>query len=256
MGEPLRLTVLREILRYVRAFRDRIFVIAFDGALLEQPGFTNLLQDLALLHSINIRPVVVVELAAELQRRARLTGQPVRHPHADGPVSGEELAVVEAAGGAVANALLSGLCSVDLPAAVAPALVAHPAGIRKGVDWQWAGRIDRADGGLLLSLLEQRIVPVVLPLGFDGEGHAYLVNADEAAAEIAVTLRAAKLLFVTTASGIEVEGRLLRQLRLDDAEALLNHGPALPPGLHRKLRCACHACKHGVERVHVVNGLV
>src|SRR5438270_151710 len=55
----LRLTDLREILRYVPRFRDRVFVIALDGAIVEDDNFRNLLLDIALLRSLSIRVVLI-----------------------------------------------------------------------------------------------------------------------------------------------------------------------------------------------------
>ncbi len=254
MAESVRLTVLREILRYVQSFRDRTFVIALDSGLLCDPSLANLLVDIALLHSINIRPIVVADLAAELTRL-----QPEISPEvaaALAPVPPQTMTAVCRASGEVCETLLSGFCSVDLPTALAPAIVAHPAGIRGGIDWQYAGRIDRIDAPLLHRLIDARIVPILLPIGFDGEGHSYLVNADEAAAEVAAALAAAKLLYVTTAPGLQLQGQLVRQLRLEEATELLAADPPLPVALRQKLRCACRACRGGVERVHLVDGRV
>src|SRR3954465_9793468 len=71
----LRLTDLREILRYVPRFRDRVFVIALDGAVVESENYRNLLLDIALLRSLRINVALVHGAAHQVQRLASLTGQ-------------------------------------------------------------------------------------------------------------------------------------------------------------------------------------
>src|SRR6516164_6707500 len=70
-----RLTYFREILRYVPRFRDRVFVIAIDGAIVEDDNFRNLLLDIALLRSLSIRVALVHGTAHQLRKLAELTGQ-------------------------------------------------------------------------------------------------------------------------------------------------------------------------------------
>src|SRR5579884_853245 len=71
----LHLTDLREMLRYVPRFRDRVFVIAIDGAVVEDENFRNLLLDIALLRSLRIGVVLVHGAAHQIRRLAEQTGQ-------------------------------------------------------------------------------------------------------------------------------------------------------------------------------------
>ncbi len=57
-------------------------------------------------------------------------------------------------------------------------ITAHPVGILQGVDHLFTGKVERVDAELLQSLLAQGVVPVVPPLGFDGDGKTYRVNSD------------------------------------------------------------------------------
>ena len=68
----LRLTDLREILRYVPRFRDRVFVIAIDGAIVEDDNFPNLLLDIALLRSLSVRVALVHGAAYQVERYAKV----------------------------------------------------------------------------------------------------------------------------------------------------------------------------------------
>ena len=71
---PTRFEDLRGILRYVPQFRQRVFVIAIDGALMRQPGFGSLLPDVAVLQSLNIEVVLVFGARAQIRKLASRRG--------------------------------------------------------------------------------------------------------------------------------------------------------------------------------------
>src|SRR5439155_7926909 len=107
------------------------------------------------------------------------------------------------------------------------ALVAHPAGILQGVDHLFTGRAERVDTVMLNALLENDIVPVIPPLGCDGEGRTYRLNSDAVAVEVAKALKAAKLIYLSTIAGVTVRRSgdaaedLLRHVSVDEAETML-----------------------------------
>src|SRR3954453_10752071 len=72
----LRLTDLREILRYVPRFRDKVFVIAFDGAVVENENFANILLDIALLRSLRIHVLLVHGAGHQIRRLSEQTKTP------------------------------------------------------------------------------------------------------------------------------------------------------------------------------------
>ena len=81
-------------------------------------------------------------------------------------------------------------------------IIAHPVGIIQGVDQLFTGKVERVDAELLQSLLAQGVVPVIPPLGFDGDGKTYRVNSDGVAVAVAEQLKATKLIFVTVQDGL------------------------------------------------------
>src|SRR5579883_810415 len=170
MGRMLRLTDLREILRYVPRFRDKVFVIAVDGAIVEHDNFRNLLLDIALLRSLRIGVTLVHGAGHQIRGLAEQTGQTPSNIDGTGITDPPTLQLALTAANRVTHELLEGLSATDLRGACGNALVAHPAGILQGVDHQHTGRVERVDTFLLQSMLDRDIVPVVPPLGCDGEG--------------------------------------------------------------------------------------
>src|SRR5262250_741352 len=162
-----RLTDLREILRYVPQFRDRVFVIALDGAVVEDENFSNLLLDIALLRSVRVGVALVHGAGHQTKRLAEETGQAASNLDGTGVTDAATLQLALTAANRVTHEVLEGLSSTDLRGACGNALVAHPAGILHGVDYQYTGRVERVDTALLHALLEHDIVPVIPPLGCD-----------------------------------------------------------------------------------------
>src|SRR6201987_2241272 len=189
-----RLTDLREILRYVPQFRDRVFVIALDGAVVEDDNFGNILLDIALLRSLRIEVALVHGASHQIRRLAEQLGQTTSNYDGTGSTHPAPLQLAITAANRVTHQILEGLSATDLRAAWSNALVAHPAGILQGVDYQLTGRVERVDVGLLQALLERAIIPVIAPLGSDGEGNTYRINSDAVAVEVALALQAVKLI--------------------------------------------------------------
>lgn len=259
----LRLTDLREILRYVPRFRDKVFVIAVDGAIVEHDNFRNLLLDIALLRSLRIGVALVHGAGHQIRRLAEQTGQAASNFDGTGITDDATLQLALTAANRVMHETLEGLSAHDLRGACGNALVAHPAGILQGIDHRHTGRVERVDTVLLQALLAQDIVPVIPPLGVDGEGRSYRLNSDSVAVEVARALQAVKLIYLTTFEGVQappepnVPPHLLRQLTIEEAEAILKKQRAdIPPTQVSKLEHAVRAARGGVPRVHIIDGRV
>jgi amino-acid N-acetyltransferase len=253
----LRLADLREILRYVPQYRDKTFVIALDGAVVEEDNFRNLLLDIALLRSLRVEVALVHGASHQIRRLAEETGQTASNLDGTGVTDPATLELALNAANRVTHEILEGLSATDLRGGCTNAVVAHPAGILQGVDHQHTGKIDRIDVELLRALMEHDVIPVIPPLGIDGEGNTFRLNSDAVAVEVALALRAVKLIFLTNAEGITVGGELLRQLTVEEADAVLkSHRADIPTAVVSKLVHAVRAARNGVPRIHIIDGRV
>jgi amino-acid N-acetyltransferase len=259
-----RLADLREILRYVPQYRDKVFVIALDGAVVEDANFRNLLLDIALLRSLRVGVALVHGAGHQIRRLAEQTGQTPSNTDGTGVTDPPTLQLALTAANRVTHEILEGLSATDLRGACGNALVAHPAGILQGVNHQLTGRVERVDAQLLGALLANDTVPVIPPLGCDGEGVTYRLNSDAVAVEVARALQAVKLIYLGTLEGVllrrpgEPAGYdLVRHLTLEDAEEVLKkRREELAPGAVSKLQNAVRALRGGVPRVHIIDGRV
>jgi amino-acid N-acetyltransferase len=253
----MKLPDLRGILQYVTRFRDKIFVIAIDGEILGSENFANILLDIAVLRSLNIKVVLVHGAGMQIEQAAFEQRVKVSNFDGTGVVDEPTLQLSINVAIRLTNQIMEGLTQVDLRAAYANCVIAHPLGILHGVDYQYSGKIERVDVKILELFLDQAIVPVIPPLGFDGEGRTFRVNSDLVAMEIAEALHATKIIFLSPFDGLEIEGQRIGHLVAPELEELLKKQKNnLPKSLYSKLVHAAQACLYGIPRVHLLNGNV
>jgi acetylglutamate kinase len=264
---------LKGALRYVRAYRDQVFVVKLGGDVLSQPEIIDgITGQLALLSSLGIRLVVVHgggPQATALSRRLGLEPRMVagRRVTDDGAL---EVAKMVYAGQINVNLLAAlrdhrvqavGLSGVDAELITAhrrpPVSVVDDSGATVRVDYGHVGDIDRVDPRVLVTLMDARMVPVVASLaGGDGD-EVFNVNADTVAESLAVALRAQKLIFLTGAPGVLRDrndpSTLVTFADPDDLAGLVANG-ALAGGMRPKVEACIRAATGGVERTHIIDG--
>jgi acetylglutamate kinase len=264
---------LKGALRYVRAYRDQVFVVKLGGDVLSQPEtLDGVAGQLALLTSLGIRIVVVHgggPQATALSRRLGLEPRLVagRRVTDDGAL---DVAKMVYAGQINVNLLAAlrdhrvqavGLSGVDAELITAhrrpPVSVVDDAGATVRVDYGHVGDIDRVDPRVLVTLMDARMVPVVASLA-GGEGdEVFNVNADTVAEALAVALRAQKLIFLTGAPGVLRDrndpSTLITFADPDDLAGLMANG-VLSGGMRPKVEACIRAATGGVERTHIIDG--
>lgn len=253
----MKLTDLRGILQYIPQFREKTFVLAVDGAIVTDENFATLLLDVAVLRSLSIRVVLVHGASAQIRELADEQKISASDLAGAGITDANTLKLALTAANRLTHEILEGLSANDLRAASTNVIIAHPMGIIQGVDHLFTGKVERVDTALLQTLLAQDVIPVIPPLGFDGDGRTYRVNSDGVALAVADALKAIKLIFITSADGLIYQGQLIRQMLVAELEKLLQTNSAgFAPELLSKAQHAAAACKAGIPRVHVINGKV
>jgi acetylglutamate kinase len=264
---------LKGALRYVRAYRDHVFVVKLGGDVLGEPEvLDSVAGQLALLSSLSIRLVVVHgggPQATALSRRLGFEPRMVagRRVTDDGAL---EVAKMVYAGQINVDLLAAlrehrvqavGLSGVDAELITAhrrpPVSVVDDTGATVRVDYGHVGEIDRVDPRVLTTLMEARMVPVVASLA-GGEGaEIFNVNADTVAESLAVALGAQKLIFLTGAPGVLRDrndpSTLVTFADPDDLGGLMASG-VLTGGMRPKVEACIRAATGGVERTHIVDG--
>jgi acetylglutamate kinase len=264
---------LKGALRYVRAYRDHVFVVKLGGDVLSDAHVLDqAAAQLALLSSLSIRLVVVHGGGPQASALSRRLGE---EPEL---VAGRRVTTDGAL--AVAKMVYRGLLNTDLVSALRrhgvqavglsgvdgdlvmahrrpPVRVVDDAGTERTVDYGHVGDVDRVDPRVLVTLLDARFVPIVSSLAGGSEGEVYNVNADTVAENLARGLQAQKLIFMTGAPGVlrdrEDPSTLVTFADPDDLAELMQSG-ALAGGMKPKVEACIRAATGGVERTHIIDG--
>jgi acetylglutamate kinase len=264
---------LKGALRYVRAYRDHIFVVKLGGEVLNQEhALDGVAAQVSLLHSLGIRIVVVHgggPQASEVSRRLGFEPRLVAGRRVTDDAALEVVQMVY--GGTLNLAVLAalrshqvqavGLSGVDAELITArrrpPVAVVNDAGETETVDYGHVGDVERVDPRVLTTLLEARFVPVVASLAGDDHGAIFNVNADTVAESLAIALRAQKLIYLTSVPGVLRDptdpASLVTFADPDDLAELIASG-ALSGGMRPKVEACIRAATGGVERTHIIDG--
>jgi amino-acid N-acetyltransferase len=250
-------TDLRGILKYIPRFRDQIFVIALDGAVVADDALPNLLVDIAVLRSLTIKVVLVHGISVQLRELSDLRQVPITNADGTGITDASTLDLAVRASSRVSHLILEGLTQNGLKCAITNAVRALPIGIIKGVDQQFTGKVDRVDKDFLQHLINADIIPILQPIGFGPEGRTLRVNSDLLAAEVAEALHASKVVYLSHQPGLVINHELRRDISVDALRQIVSSQPdSIAEPARSKAIHAIKAVETGVPRVHLVDGRV
>jgi acetylglutamate kinase len=260
--------VLREALPWITRFHGQTVVIKYGGnAMVDDELKRSFAADVALLHFVGLRPVIVhgggpqiSSLATQLGVESTFVGglrvtdsamMDVVRMSLLGKVNPEVVGLVQAAG-----APAVGVAGTD-----AGLLQVRPAVGPEGEDLGLVGEVEHVDTGYLLELLDDGFLPVVATVGRDRDGHERNVNADLAAGAIAAALGASKLVYLTDVPGLYQDfGDAERQALMSEVtaqrlQAMLD-AEELHEGMRPKIRSIVAALAAGVPQAHILDGRV
>ena len=250
-------TDLRGILKYVPRFKDQIFIIALDGLVVADENFTNLLVDIAVLRSLAIKVVLVHGIGQQIQDLSKMRGIPISNHDGAGVTDAATLDLAVRASARVSHLILEGLTQNSLKAAITNSIRALPIGIIRGVDQLYTAKVERIDKDLLSHLLDADVIPIVSPIGFGPDGRSLRINSDLLAAELAESLQASKIIYLTVPPGLVINGELRREISVDALRAILrDHPEQIEESWRSKASQAVKTIESGTPRVHIVDGTV
>ena len=266
-------TILLQALPYIRAFRDKLFVVKFGGELLKDREHLDAIAgDLTLLSMVGIKLVVVhgggpqaTELSESLGIKPELVGgrrvtneavlEVAKMVYA-GKINTEVISALQKHGGRALG--LTGIDAGLVKAHRRPITTVVENGEEREVDFGFVGDIDDIDEKVLNDLVERHFIPVVSSLAADAQGEILNINADTVAAEIAGHMLAEKLIVMTTVPGVYKDfnrkDEIFSVLTVAEARARIADGTA-GKGMSPKLAACAMAAERGVRETHIINGL-
>jgi len=274
VDDQLRLDLLREALPYIQRFKGQTFVVKLSGKVTEnQENLISLAEELALLHQVGIRICVVHGGGKQLSELAKQLGveQTIIEGRRVTDDATLEMAKMIFAGKINTDILAAlrhrgieavGLSGVDgniVHAERRPPkeILNRETGVRDKVDFGHVGDVVQINARLLTVLLDHGYLPVISSLGADREGTVFNINADTIAAEIAVQLKAEKLILLSDVDGIYLTAGApntkLSRLTATEAGELISSGAA-SGGMIPKLQSIIVLLERGVHSTHIISG--
>ncbi|HCV85954.1 MAG TPA: acetylglutamate kinase [Deltaproteobacteria bacterium] len=253
--------LLIEALSYIQRFRNQIIVIKYGGAaMIEEALKTSFAQDIVLLQSLGMRPVVVHGGGPEVSKVTQSLGQKVSFVDGLRVTSAENLKVAEMVlSGNLNKEIITHLQTfggkaVGLSGKDGNLIQADKKKLASGIDLGYVGTIRQINPELLHLLIREQFIPVISPIGMGSSGETYNINADTVAAAIAVALEARKVIFMTDVDGVLSDRKeLISYLNTATAEDLIAN-KVISGGMVPKIQAALDCVKANVRSAHIING--
>lgn len=262
----LKADILIEALPYIQKLSGKRVVIKFGGnAMLSDSLTEKVLQDVTLLKYVGVNPILVhgggpdindmlgkLNIETNFVNGLRVTDKAsmdVVQMVLTGKTNKEIVAKLNNMG-----AKAVGLCGLD-----SKMIKCKKKAPVNGVDLGYVGEIVHIEKRLLELLSDDEYIPVIAPIGVDDEGQSYNINADTVAGELAATLQAEKLIFLTDVDGIrsdkDDEDTLISSISVDEIHELIKTG-IIEGGMIPKVQGCIKGIEQGVNRTHILNGTI
>ena len=262
--------VLMEALPYIQQFHGKTIVIKLGGhAMVDPVVLENAIRDVVLLHYVGIRVVLVHGGGPEISEKMKAMGKEsvfvggLRVTDPETLEIAQMVLVGKINKGIVSLIAKCGARGVGLSGSDGNMIIAKKmelqkidvGGVQKEVDLGQVGEIEWIDPAILNTLLDTRYIPVVSPIAIDRLGASLNINADTAAGDIAVALKAYKLVNMTDVDGVMDAKRTMvyRKLTISEANAMRKSG-AIGEGMIPKVSSVIKAVENGVTYAHIING--
>lgn len=259
-------TVLTEALPYIQKFRGETVVVKFGGSIMEsEDGYRRILQDIAFMECVGLRPVVVHGGGKAISKAMREASIAPNFVHGLRVTDAETITVVEQVLNQEVNPHLvdiiqkfhgkaRGIHGEDIIRV--DRLSGSDPETNEPLDWGYVGRVSNVDVEPIRAYLRSNIVPVITPLGRGADGFLYNINADDAATAIACSLKARKLVFLTDVPGLlrdpADKASLISSLHLREVDELIERG-VIAGGMLPKIKGMVGAVESGIKKAHIID---
>ncbi len=259
--------VLNEALPFIQEFKDSIAVVKFGGSAMENPELTKkTMRDIVLLEAIGMKMVVVHGGGKAISARLKELGVETRFVNGLRVTDDATIKVVDDVLHNNTNkSLVDGITEVGGRGVSisgkkimrAEKLWSKDAATGEPLDIGYVGKVISVDVNPVLDSLKYKFIPVITPLAMDFHGQTYNINADTAACEIAMALKARKLVFLSDVPGIlrdpKDESTLISVIHTSEVDGLISEG-VLSGGMLPKIQSSVNAIKAGTKEVHMIDG--
>ena len=260
MQEAIRKSaVLIEALPYIKAYASKIFVIKYGGSALIDPEIKRgVLQDIVFMSYVGIRPILVHGGGPFINEELKKIGGKIEFKDGLRVTPKETMEVVKRVLTEVNHAIADDIKKIGGRAVSLNEVVkAKPHKDAKKLGF--AGEVDSIKSDMIRKVVRPRSVPVISSVGYGADNKSYNINADDVSSEIAVAVKAVKLVLLTDVKGImkkkEDEKTLISALTMEETEKLMEEN-IIQGGMIPKVKACTNALAGGVSKTHIIDGRI
>lgn len=258
---PVKARVLTEVLPYIRVHRGKTVVIKFGGTPMQLPeAREKFASDVVLMRYVGINPVIIHGGGPQITSYMEKLSKEVSFVDGHRVTDSETMEIAKMVlVGKVNKEIVSlinrhGTLSMGLSGADGNLIMARKRLGQGGADLGWVGDVEAVNAPLVVNLLKNGLIPVIATVGTDELGNSFNINADVAAAEIALSLKAEKIIYMTDVKGIlSADGDLISSLDVQGCRELVSAGH-VSRGMLPKMESCIKALEGGVNRAHIIDG--
>lgn len=265
--------ILVEALPYIQEFYEKTVVIKYGGnAMINDELKEKVMQDIALMKYVGIRPVIVHGGGPEITFFLKKVGKDTNFVAGLRVTDEETVGIAEMVLDGKINSEIvtklnkSGVHAVGLSGKDAELIVAgkklatvYEGDAKKQVDIGYVGEVRKVHTTIIEDLLDGGYVPVIAPIGVGEDGESYNINADYVAAELAGALKAEKLLLLTDIEGIykdfDDKSSFISTLHQPEARNYIKDG-TIDGGMIPKVEACLAALDGGAGKTHIIDGRI
>ena len=252
--------VLIEALPYIKKFFEKVIVIKYGGASVDEKGIDkNILEDIAFMNYAGMRPIIVHGGGPFISKMMKREGIEPKFVHGRRVTDGQTVHIIDKALGIINKKIVRTLKDMGAEAFGLSGKENNLIRVKKmkfDYDLGFVGEVTSVDTTVVKRLIEDNIIPVIYPLGLGRDGNIYNVNADDVASEIAIALKVEKFVLLTNVRGImknrKKRSSLYNTIRLAEVERLIAR-KIVDGGMIPKTRACINAIRGGVKKAHILD---
>jgi acetylglutamate kinase len=261
MKEAIRKSeVLIEALPYIKNFFEKVVVIKYGGAAVDEKGIEEgVLEDIIFMNYAGMRPIIVHGGGPLISKMMKKAGIEPKFINGRRYTDSQSIAIIDKALGSINKSIVNTLRKLGTKAFGLSGKENSLIRVKKmkgDVDLGYVGEVTSVDTTVVKRLIEDNIIPEIYPLGVGRDGHIYNVNADDVASEIAMALKAEKFVLLTNVNGIMKDkndpSTLYNTLKASGVDRLIKN-KIIASGMIPKATSCVNAVKGGVKKAHILN---
>lgn len=283
---------IRDVIRYIKKFRNAVVVVYLDDRLLDSPNFSSHIRDICLIHEAGLKVILVPGAAkriSEILTEAKIQWSFHNNCRITPP---QAMPLIKMAAFDVSNQIMTSFAGEKVTSVIGNWVRARSKGVIDGFDYGTSGEIDKLQIDAVKTILDNGFIPIFPCIGWSAAGKPYNISSVQLSQQIAIHLKADKLFYMVSDAEISSDNFTIPEnigtsaegtvpaMNIEEVDQFIETNKALVNSMEISknsteplvvfkdkqtvscetiftlLKLAKTACNEGVDRVHIINGSI